>query len=826
MEYENKIKKQLINGLRELRRHISGKQKTGDKNKRGEDEVITLKKQIEFILGATKTGLDIIDSKFNIRYIDSEWEKVYGDPTGKKCYEYFMDRNEVCLNCGIPEALKTKKTVVTEEILFKESNRPIQVTTIPFQDSKGEWLVAEVNVDITERKRAKEALKKSYDEMEMRVQERTAELTKSNQDLQTEIAERKEVEKALKASEEKYRNLYDNAPDMYHSLDSNGIIIDCNETESRKLGYKKEEIIGRPLTDFFTEESKRLFEEDFPRLNYEKVQLNLEREFIRKDGTAFLASLNVYSEFDESGRLVSTRTMARDITEHKRAEETIRESEKKYRSLFENSRDVIYITTREGRFIDVNQSALETFGYSREEMVGMDVLKIYINPEDRIRFQREMEQWGSVRDYEIKFRKKNGTEMFCLMTSTLQRDKDGNILGYQGIIRDVTEKRKMEDEILRVQKLESIGILAGGIAHDFNNILTAIMGNISLSAMYVKPGDEVFKRLKEAEKASLYARDLTQQLLTFSKGGTPVKKTISIGDLIKESVGFALRGSKTKCEYIMQDDIWPVEVDEGQMNQVINNLAINADQSMPEGGMVKVCVENIVVSEKDCLSVQHGKYVKITIEDDGIGISKEHLKKIFDPYFTTKQKGSGLGLAITYSIIMKHDGYITVESELETGTKFSIYLPVSQKQVPEKESAREIPVFGSGKVLLMDDEEIIRDVAGGMLKQIGYDVEFARNGAEAIELYKNAKESSCPFSAVIMDLTIPGGMGGREALQRLLKIDPEIKAIVTSGYSNDPVMADFREYGFCDIIAKPYRIMDLSKVLHRVITGESENNAY
>lgn len=822
MEYENKTKKQLINELRELRQHISEKEKSSDKNKREEDEVITLKKQIEFILGVTKTGLDIIDSKFNIRYIDSEWKKVYGDPTGKKCYEYFMHLNEVCPNCGIPEALKTKKTVVTEEILVKENNRPIQVTTIPFQDSKGEWLVAEVNVDITERKRTEEALKKSYDEMEMRVQERTAELIKSNQDLQTEISERKEVEKALKASEEKYRDLYDNAPDMYHSLDSNGIIIDCNETEARKLGYKKEEMIGRPLTDFFTEESKRLFEEDFPRLNYEKVQLNLEREFIRKDGTAFLASLNVYSEFDESGRLVSTRTMARDITEHKLAEEAMRESEEKYRSLFENSRDVIYITTREGRFIDVNRSALETFGYSREEMVGMDVLKIYINPEDRIRFQREIEQWGSVRDYEIKFRKKNGTEMLCLMTSTLQRDKDGNILGYQGIIRDVTEKRKMEDELLRVQKLESIGILAGGIAHDFNNILTAILGNISLSAMYVKPGDEVFKRLKEAEKASLYARDLTQQLLTFSKGGIPVKKTISIGNLIKESVSFALRGSKTKCEYIMQDDICPVEVDEGQMNQVINNLVINADQSMPEGGMVKVCVENIVVSEKDCLSVQHGKYVKITIEDEGIGISKEHLKKIFDPYFTTKQKGSGLGLAITYSIIMKHDGYITVESEFETGTKFSIYLPVSQKQVPEEESARERPVFGSGKVLLMDDEEIIRDVAGGMLKQIGYDVEFAQNGAEAIELYKNAKESSCPFSAVIMDLTIPGGMGGRGALKRLLKIDPEIKAIVTSGYSNDPVMADFREYGFRDIIAKPYRIMDLSKVLHRVITGESE----
>jgi CheY-like chemotaxis protein len=383
----------------------------------------------------------------------------------------------------------------------------------------------------------------------------------------------------------------------------------------------------------------------------------------------------------------------------------------------------------------------------------------------------------------------------------------------------------MEQELQKIQKLESIGILAGGIAHDFNNILTAILGNISLAKMEANPKDEIYERLVEAEKASLQAKNLTQQLLTFSKGGAPIKKTESITEVIKDSAEFALRGSNVKCEFFIPNDIWPVEVDKGQISQVISNLIINADQAMPEGGIIKVRVENVapVGAVRPCqpvaeLPIKDGKYVKIEIEDDGIGIPKEHLPKIFDPYFTTKQKGSGLGLATSYSIIKRHDGYIAVESELGVGTTFYIYLPASSKQILTKKDAEERLILSKGRILVMDDEEVVRDVAGIMLKRIGYDVEFADDGAEALELYKKAEESGQPFDAVIVDLTIQGGMGGEQMIKKLLEIDPNVKAIVSSGYSTDAIMSNFKQYGFSGVVTKPYRIAELSETLYKVLT--------
>ncbi|HUV50434.1 MAG TPA: response regulator [Anaerolineae bacterium] len=397
------------------------------------------------------------------------------------------------------------------------------------------------------------------------------------------------------------------------------------------------------------------------------------------------------------------------------------------------------------------------------------------------------------------------------------RDKKENIIGVVLVFRDITEKRKMEEELLKADILESLGILAGGIAHDFNNILTAIMGNIMLAKIYTQPGDKIFERLKEAENASFRARDLTQQLVTFSKGGAPIKKTAFILKMLKDTTLFALSGSNVRSEFFITGDLWPVDVDEGQVSQVINNLIINASHAMPKGGIIKVRAENIVLDAKRGLPLKEGKYIKISVEDQGVGISKEHLKQIFDPYFTTKQKGSGLGLATAYSVIKKHDGYIQVKSKLEVGTTFNIYLPASSEEILIEKEIREKILTGKGKVLIMDDEEIVRNVAGEMIKVLGYEAEFAKDGAEAIELYKKAKESAQPFEAIIMDLTIPGGMGGKETIQKLIKIDPEAKAIVSSGYSNDPVMTEYRKHGFCGVVAKPYKIKELGEVLYEVI---------
>ncbi len=413
---------------------------------------------------------------------------------------------------------------------------------------------------------------------------------------------------------------------------------------------------------------------------------------------------------------------------------------------------------------------------------------------------------------------KDGTKRPIADSGAPIKDDEGNVIGVVLVFRDVTEQRKIEQELQKIQRVESLDTLVGGIAHDFNNFLTGIAANIYLARIETEP-DKISERLDQAEKASLQAATLTKQLLTFSKGSVPIKKTTSLAFLIKDSTEFALSGSDVRCEYSIPDNLWPAEVDEGQMNQVFNNLIINADQAMPEGGIIKVRAYNITVGAQDTLPLKDGEYVKIEVEDDGVGISEEHRQKIFAPYFTTKQEGSGLGLATVYSIIHKHGGFITVESNLQIGTTFYIYLPASPQEILEKKVVSEQPSLGKGKILVMDDEEIVRGVTGSILKHIGYEVECARDGTEATEMYKQAREFKQPFDVVIMDLTIPGGLGGKEAIKKFLEIDPNVKAIVSSGYSNSPVVANFRQYGFSGVVSKPYKVIALTEIVHKVITG-------
>ena len=303
-----------------------------------------------------------------------------------------------------------------------------------------------------------------------------------------------------------------------------------------------------------------------------------------------------------------------------------------------------------------------------------------------------------------------------------------------------------------------------------------------------------------------------------ASGGAPIKKIVSMAGLLKESAGFALRGSNVRCNFDILDDLWSVEADEGQINQVIANLVINADEAMPEGGVLNIGAKNTVIKRKGVLPLPKGNYVEITIENHGVGISKKHLARIFDPYFTTKQKGSGLGLATAYYIIKNHDGYITAESTQNVGTTFHIYLPASEKPIPAKKKAvAETAIAGKGRVLVMDDEEVIRKLLHDDLTDVGYEVEVTVNGAETIERYRKAKESGRPFDAVILDLTVPGGMGGKEVIRKLLEIDPNVKAIVSSGYSTDPIMSDFKEYGFSGVVAKPYTIATLEETLRSIL---------
>jgi len=511
-----------------------------------------------------------------------------------------------------------------------------------------------------------------------------------------------------------------------------------------------------------------------------------------------------------------------EIEERKQIEKALRESEEKYRTLVENATDFIYLIDKDKKLLSANKSAANLFGKEPEELVGKAIQDI--SPRgiaaEYITNLNQIFTTGTTWMGESKLII-GGRELWIQNFLNPVKDQKGEIIAVMCVSRDITEVRRLQEEQQEIAKLESVGTLAGGIAHDFNNILTGIMGNISLAKRYVEPGGKALQRLDEAEKASERARDLTQQLLTFAKGGAPIKKTISIGRLITDSVSFALRGSNTKAVFSIQDDLSAIEADEGQMNQVIANIVINADEAMPEGGILNIGAKNTLIKRKRAFPLPEGDYVEITIEDHGIGIPKEHIAKIFDPYFTTKQKGSGLGLATTYSIIKNHSGHITVESTVTVGTTFHIYLPAFKKAMSKKKEERIQPSFlGRGRILVVDDEETIRELLHAELTDIGYEVELASDGAETLERYMKARESGNPFDAVIMDLTIPGGMGGKEAIKQLLEIDPDAKAIVCSGYSTDPVMADYKKYGFSAVVAKPYSIGELGKTLRSILKGK------
>lgn len=498
----------------------------------------------------------------------------------------------------------------------------------------------------------------------------------------------------------------------------------------------------------------------------------------------------------------------------------LQRSEEQYRMLFNSGNDSIYVYEIEdgmpGNFIEVNNIACQRLGFSRDEFLKLSPIDIDAS-EKKGEIPQIMKKL--LTDKHLLFEQIHITKS----GDRIPIETSAHLIEIKGkpavlaIARDITERKRMEMEMQKSQKLESIGILAGGIAHDFNNLLTIILGNTQLSQMMIKMGRDVGKYLQKIEDGVEQATSLTQQLLTFSKGGKPVKKIGSIADLIKETANLAICGLNERCVLNITDDLWTVEVDKGQITQVLNNLIINADQAMPDGGEIYVSAENVDSDSIDShYSLPKGKYIKISIQDQGIGIPSGQLVKIFDPYFTTKQKGSGLGLSVAYSIIEKHDGLITVNSELGVGTTFEIYLPAVESKVMDIPKKQASYLNGTGKIMVMDDEEFVREFVSDLLKGEGYQVECVKDGTEAINLYKNAADSGKPFNVLIMDLTIPGGMGGRDAIRRIKEMDPKAKGIVSSGYSNDPIMSSYKEYGFSGVLTKPYRYDDLMKTLYDV----------
>jgi PAS domain S-box-containing protein len=379
------------------------------------------------------------------------------------------------------------------------------------------------------------------------------------------------------------------------------------------------------------------------------------------------------------------------------------------------------------------------------------------------------------------------------------------------------ERKKMEIEMIRRHKLDSLGLLAGGIAHDFNNFLSGILLSTSIAKRYIEPGSEAFEVLNDAEQATKRASNLSNQLVTFTKGGDPVRSLISISKLLKETVDFALTGSGVSCALDVPDDLWFADVDKGQVSQVIHNIVLNALQAMPNGGNLIVKANNVLLKTDNEMDLDPGKYLKIFITDTGVGIPEENLSNIFDPYYTTKERGSGLGLTISYSIIKKHKGFLGVNSIEQHGSTFFLYLPATQTMPGTLEETGDSIKRGKGKILVMDDEEIVLSSASKGLKLLGYEVSSVKNGAEAVDCYKKAITEKTPFTAAILDLTISGAMGGKETADLIFLTDPKAKIVVSSGYSKDPIMSDYKKYGFKACLMKPYTIEELSDAIASII---------
>ncbi len=749
-----------------------------------------------------------------------------GDVVGKTPFSLMPEDEAKKMSSVFGDILKNKDVFsMLENInIHKNGTRVVLETSgVPIFDNDGTFKgYRGVDRDITKRNKAETALKES--EKRFRNLFENSPISLWLEDL-SEI--KKYIEELKGEGVSNFESYFDHNPDAVARCASMIEILDVNNATVSLFKAKNKEDFIKNVHKTFYGGSPDAFKNSLVAITTGKTELENESATLTLQGHKIFNTIkwSTVPGYEETyGRVLVSIT---DITEQKLVEEMLRQREQTYRTLIESTSALaweFHLGTM--KFTYVSPQADILTGYPPDEWTDFDFWANMIIPEDREWAPNYcVTETGEGRDHEFEYRIKTagGNTVWLREIVTVIKENDKPVK-LRGFMFDVTDRKNMEEEVRKAKNLESLGILAGGIAHDFNNLLTSILGNISLARSPGSPGDKISERLTPAESACLRAKDLTRQLLTFSKGGTPIKKITSMKDIIMDAVSFSLSGSNIKCTYDIDNDLQPVEVDEGQMSQVIHNLIINAREAMPEGGSIAINALNTTVASENHLPLREGKYVRVSFKDQGTGIAKENISRVFDPYFTTKemgvQKGMGLGLTICYSIIKSHDGLMTVDSVMGEGTTFHIYLPVSEKDV-QIEGPLEIPeikdITGSGNILFMDDEPILRDVVCQMLEELGYDVKVAANGKETLEMYKEAKRSGQEFDAVILDLTIPGEVGGAETIKELKAIDPDVKAVVSSGYAEDPVVSGFQDYGFKGAMIKPYKMEEIGTVLKDIL---------
>jgi PAS domain S-box-containing protein len=647
----------------------------------------------------------------------------------------------------------------------------------------------------------------------------------------------RQSENALRETEERYRLLIETMNEGLGMVDNKGIRTFVNRKFCEMTGYPKEELIGYPAAKLYVEEeNQKIFQEQ--RIKREKGEDDpYEIVITHKDGNKIQVLVSPKPVYDKDGQYVGSIAIFTDITDRKKAEEKLRESEQRLHRVIEGSPIPTFVIGKDHRVIYWNRALEELSGIKAEIVGTKGQWRAFYNEErpcladllvdqalesipqwylDKYTKSRLVDEAYEATDF---FPELGESGKWLHFTAAVIRDTHGNLVGAIETLDDVTDRRRAEEELSRVNKLESLGIFASGIAHDFNNLVSVMLRNI-FAAKLCLPDEQqevLGEGLEIAEKVGHQAKELAHRLMTFAKGGEPVRKIGSISKLLRDSVNLPLSGSNVVCEFSLPDNLWPVEMDDVQIRQVIHNLLINAREAVHDAGIITIEAENAHVSAGDALPLKEGDYVKWSIRDHGVGISKENLQKIFDPYFTTKPTGSargmGLGLAICYSIIKKHDGFITVESEPGMGSTSIVYLPASSQENRSRKGVAEQALARKGRILVMDDEETVRNATGIVLNYLGYDVEYASNGNEALDLYRTARENGHPFYAVVLDLNVTVGMGGKEALQEMLAMDPHVNAIIACGYADDPSVLQLKEGGFCWPVDVPYDIEKMKEIL-------------
>ncbi|WP_456385252.1 hybrid sensor histidine kinase/response regulator [Desulfolithobacter sp.] len=650
---------------------------------------------------------------------------------------------------------------------------------------------------------------------------------------QAKVDELCHTNSVLLENEEKYREIFNAPGDAIIIYDHRtGRILEVNQAMLDMYGYSRAEIKSLKATDISQGEppwDKSTAKKWVARTLKHGPQ-NFEWLSRRKNGEFFWSDISL--KLARYGGQAHMIAVIRDIDQRKQAELALaREKEQLLVTLRSIGEGVITVDCQE-RVILQNIASEELTGWSMEKAQGQKLEKIFHLQDEKSGAPRpnpvtEVLQTGRTikLDRSTVLVARDGTRRLISTSCAPIQEKSGDITGAVMVFRDVTKQLKMEQDLLNARKLESVGVLAGGIAHDFNNFLGAILGNISLVLQGLDQDmkqDQIRTRLENAQKATVRARGLTRQLLVFSQGGAPVKEVSSVEGLIIESADFVLHGSKTDCVFHLDPDLWPVNIDRDQFSQVIQNLVLNARQAMTSEGTITISAGNVPDGEE--LNVPghgSGPWIRIQVTDTGQGIDPENINRIFDPYFTTRCHGTGLGLAVVHSIIQRHGGHISVSSEMDKGTTFTILLPARPEAVPVEETAPLRASTGSGTVLVMDDEEMILDICKLMLNRLGYTAILTRDGLDAVKLYRNALESGRKIDAVIMDLTIPGGMGGREAAEKILALDPDARLIVASGYSHDAVMSRHREHGFRAALCKPFDLDELGLAVQAALEKEN-----